>query len=177
VGIRHPRSTAHEAEAARDSTALKDESARRIAAVHAEFSDLEKALAWSERIEDEGLRELGRAKAARTSILAPQRGQVSGSSSHVRAMSRAQFCLRLRVDSFSVSSLGGRDLGRLESGGVGEGEERRSFCPVPVGGTREVGFARGGGRFTGGSWDAPCFPPEGSGGGNRTAGTGSEAHA
>jgi len=46
-----------------DSTALRDEAARRIAGVHAAFSRDDLALAWSERIEDEGFREMGRASA------------------------------------------------------------------------------------------------------------------
>ena len=99
----------------------------------------------------------GEEMAASTSILVPHREQISGSSSQVRAMSLAQLRLRLRVNLSSASSLGGRDMGRLGSRGVWEGTGRRSFCPFPAGPTREVGFARGGGRFTGGCWIHPAF--------------------
>jgi len=100
----------------------------------------------------------GEEMAARTSIFVPHRGQVSGSSSHVRAMSRAQSRLRLRVNGSSASSAGGRDMVRLESGGGGEGGGRRSFSsPFPAGPTEEEVFARWGGRLTGGSWIHPAF--------------------
>jgi len=51
---------------------------------------------------------------ARTSILVPHREQSSGSSSRVRAMSRAQLHWRLRANGSSGSSAGCRDTAGLE---------------------------------------------------------------